>query len=304
MGVPNRSISVAGVLLGVAVLCFDAALWLPCLSEAGVADGRVYSGAHLIFVAVGSLFSLVSSAWVTEQTLEAWWLLPVANVVFLAAPWIWTSHPRSKMADHAVKGMKIATGLAGVWAVGNLVLAHTGLWAEPMVQEMISLLPGAPWQLEYGALFWIGSMVCVTAALIRRRDDQRQLLARWEARPGAASTEQEPTSDQLAGLPAGIRSLVIDAHRLRLEFDAMGPIDEWRVRLIGDWVGHLCLLQPGDYAFLAQQNIWPQQLTLSVTPDPRTQGAQRDRLAELMRIDEALHHFCSAVLGASKATYR
>jgi hypothetical protein len=308
-GVPPLRLPKALVLLALGVVCFDAALWMPCISEGLVQNGAeadVYSGAHLIFVAVGSLYSMLSSAFAPDQQLESWWLLPIANAVFLAAPWVWTAHPRSRTADRGVIAIKIATAILGVWAVANFVLAHTGLWAEPVVQTAISLVPSTPWQLESGALMWALAMVFVSAALIHRRGDQRALLSRWDSRPGADALQEEPTPACLSGLPAGVQGLVIDAHRLRLEFDTLGPIDGWRVRLIGDWLGRLHGLSPGDRAALETRNILPEQFAIAVYPDT---GAQResagsDRLAELLRVDEALHHFIAAALTPPARTYR
>jgi hypothetical protein len=295
----------ASLLLAAGVVCFDAALWMPCLQDVSVPAGTTYTGAHLLFVAVGSLYGLASSAGSPGGGLEWWWWLPVANIVFLAAPWLWTAHPRSRSADRIVSALKLVTASCGVWTVGNFVLSQTGLWVEPGVQELISVFPSLAWQLEVGALAWLASMIFVSAALMRRRYDGATLLARWEARPGADALDVQCPTEKWDGLPPNIRALVVDARRLRLELDAMGPIDGWRVRLIGDWLTQLFALDPADVAFLRVRGVWLEQVAIGVAPSAGARGsAADDRLAEILRVDEALHHFVLAVERAPGHAYR
>jgi hypothetical protein len=186
--------------------------------------------------------------------------------------------------------------VAGVWNGADA-------WPEGHTQTLLRALAPGHWWVLSGIAAWGVAQALYVAVLLGRAHavalHERQ--ARWAERPGAAALDVPLPGEVLSTLPAPLRRVAADAHRLRVDLDApVRPLDhEHRMQLL-DLALALDDLGPAERERLRRAGLDSQRLASTLSAPRR--GAQW--LAELHVVDEGLQRLVGAALRSPGPAYR
>ncbi len=234
-----------------------------------------------------------------------WSSLALAHVLSLLtvlAAWL---VPRTSWARALVLAAVISqTVLVALPLMGAGLWNTADAWPQGLAMHWIQALSPGQWWVLPGLLTWGLAQMLYTVVLVMRGREraQAELQATWAHRPGAGTLTSPPRDEHLGVVPASLRPLVIDAHRLRVDLDTpVRPLDDdCRTQLL-ELTASLDRLVPEHGEALRRAGLHPAGLRAVVT---EAKGRGPGWLAELRAIDHGLHRLINAALTPVVTTYR
>jgi hypothetical protein len=235
---------------------------------------------------------------------DPWQLLaigPAVSVVTMAAWFV--RRDRLRRAIERIVWALVAT----VTVAFLLVAAWSGLdiWPDALSRRIVGWLSPGFWWVSGGVVIWgFGQAACMLALHQQSdADESRARRHRWSVRPGANMVGAPLPNARLALLPARVRDLTVDAHRLRAELEApLEPLRGRQLESLLDLVADLCSIAADERTAFDRAGLDADAIVRDLTPSSR--ALETGWFDELRRLDGALYQLVSSVLRLPRPGYR